>query len=1492
MVTVQKSLEKSNRFNYMRFFGFLALLLFTAWGSLLAQTTYYSRATGNWNSSGTWSTVAFGDPTNTGSFPVAGDIALIGGIGYTITVNADAACASVSVGNNSSLVVRGVNFTVSGATTIGGGASGSLMFDGAVGTKTFGGLVTINAGGIWSNANEGITFQGGLTNNGSFTSGSGNYLFKTNSQTLTGTLTIDKVTVNAVALTNTNILTVNTLQGSGQLTQASNAVLNLGGTSTIANLLATASGNAVNYIGGAQTVHSSNYHHLTLSGSGVKTLQAGTTSIAGNLTLSGSASTTAVAGLTIGGSVTIGTGTSFTAGIFSHSVGGNWTNNGTFTGTGSLINFNGAAQNITGASTTFNDLQLSGNGTKALSVSTAITGTFSIDNSAIANLSNSNIYTTSALVLAGAVQATGTWGSSSSAATNQNDTFFSGTGLVTVSAGNFTYYSRANGDWGVNTTWSTSGFGGLPAAGTPGAGDFVVIGGGSGRTVTVTTVETCAALSFDAGTSVTNTLTISNSLSVSGAITIPQTVTSGSNILNVGAGNLTAGDLNFTATGSGAGHQVTISTGTATINGSVTGSGPSSAISFSGAGLLQVSGSMFTSASGTLTTVSGSTVEYNGAAQTIESLAYNNLTLSGSGNKILAATTTIGGNLNVGSGTTFTIGGVTLAVVGSTAVDGTLSITGTVGTKTFVGLVTVNGTWSNATEAVTIQGGITNNGTFTAGTGNYTFNTNSQTLTGSLIIPTVTVTGAGIVLNNTNSLTVSTSLQGTGRLTQGSNAILNLGGGSSINNMTATALGNTVNYTGAAQTVNNTNFYHLNLSGSGVKTLQAGTTSLSGNLTLSGSVLTTSVAGLTIGGSVDIGSGTSFTAGNFIHNVAGNWINNGVFIPSGSTINFNGAAQSITGGATTFNNLQLSGSGAKTLQAGTVAMIVGNLILSGTASTTAQNALTIGGSVSIGLGTSFTAGAFTHAVGVDWNNVGTFTGTGSTINFNGPGNQSISGFSTFNNLDINSAGTVSLTSSQDLVGLLSLGATSSFDAGAGFLTLISTSDTQSASIGEIQSLATFNGSIRAQRFMGAEGSVNRYVSSPVTGALLSDLISNFAIVNDRAQDYTESDPGNSSKGYHNVNPASTLISGRGYLVKPTAAFGGSDITWDVTGPLTIGFNQGDVNLNVTHTNNGSSADGWNLVGNPYPSAIVWDGPGSWDIQDMESVVYVPYLAGGLTTFATYDYSTGLGTLTGGVIASGQAFWVKAQGPGLSPNLVVHESAKTPSSGEFYRRAPIQNNGLSITLSDGIGKDISWLMTKLDALDGYDAKYDRSKLEAPALSISFVVESRKLLNSTIHTINDRAIPLSVYVGSAGEFNISFEEIGSLPEFNELFLVDKELGNSHKISSGSYTFTTNSDAQMSNRFFLSKNQESDFATTARVSIYPNPVMDELNIKIFSAADAKATVRDMSGVILMEGLLEKTETDVQSITFDLKNLGRGIYLIHTQFGGKSVTRKIFKN
>ena len=123
-----------------------------------------------------------------------------------------------------------------------------------------------------------------------------------------------------------------------------------------------------------------------------------------------------------------------------------------------------------------------------------------------------------------------------------------------------------------------------------------------------------------------------------------------------------------------------------------------------------------------------------------------------------------------------------------------------------------------------MRGGLTNNNTFTAGSGVYTFDTNSQAINGTVSIPNVTVTGGAVVLTNSNTLTVGTALSGTGGLTQAASATLNIGGTSGIATLTATAGSNTVNYTGAAQTVYSTNYYNLTLSGSGTDVLQAGTT--------------------------------------------------------------------------------------------------------------------------------------------------------------------------------------------------------------------------------------------------------------------------------------------------------------------------------------------------------------------------------------------------------------------------------------------------------------------------------------------------------------------------------------------------------------------------------------------------------------------------------------------------------------------------------------------
>lgn len=158
------------------------------------------------------------------------------------------------------------------------------------------------------------------------------------------------------------------------------------------------------------------------------------------------------------------------------------------------------------------------------------------------------------------------------------------------------------------------------------------------------------------------------------------------------------------------------------------------------------------------------------------------------------------------------------------------------------------------------------------------------------------------------------------------------------------------------------------------------------NVTTTGTTTVTLAQPQVISGTLTLGGGTTLNSGALSHSIAGNFTNNGGTLnPATGTFTFNGTAQAIGGSAgTTFNNLATAATSAVTV----------------------SQPLTISGNLTLGNGTTFTAGASSHAIAGNFTNNGsTFSSTG-TFTFNGGSAQLIGGTtaSTFNNLTINSAG--------------------------------------------------------------------------------------------------------------------------------------------------------------------------------------------------------------------------------------------------------------------------------------------------------------------------------------------------------------------------------------------------------------------------------------------------------------------------------------------------------
>lgn len=344
------------------------LLLAAALAPAAHAATCTSNGAGiNWNTAANWTCA----PAPVNKVPAAADIVIINS---NMTVNANTAnLASVTINNGFTLTQsRDLNMTgalnvagilnssdtmfIGGPTTISGPspATAALNIVTTGGNHTFAGLVTIDADGTWNNsANETVVFRGGIAFNGdAFNAGTAVQTFNTNAQSISGTLSIPRVTVTGVTLANNGNLTVSTaLTGSGTFANgtgpASTATLTLGmQTVGITNLTAGVNGNSVIYNRtGDQTIErpaGSTYHHLVLDGSGTKTVPGGTIAINGNMTID--------AGVTYNG----------TTNDPDIDLAGNFSNNGTFNaGTGVFTFVGGMPQALGGtAATTFEELTI------------------------------------------------------------------------------------------------------------------------------------------------------------------------------------------------------------------------------------------------------------------------------------------------------------------------------------------------------------------------------------------------------------------------------------------------------------------------------------------------------------------------------------------------------------------------------------------------------------------------------------------------------------------------------------------------------------------------------------------------------------------------------------------------------------------------------------------------------------------------------------------------------------------------------------------------------------------------------------------------------------------------------------------------------------------------------------------------------------------------------------------------------------------------------
>jgi Secretion system C-terminal sorting domain/PKD-like domain len=866
-------------------------------------------------------------------------------------------------------------------------------------------------------------------------------------------------------------------------------------------------------------------------------------------------------------------------------------------------------------------------------------------------------------------------------------------------------------------------------------------------------------------------------------------------------------------------------------------------------------------------------VNFNGTSSILGSSESSFYTLTiASPNSLTSAAGTINVARDFTNNSTFTHNSGTVNFNGLSTISGS-ALTG-------FNKLTIDNSSTLNSPSINIAGDFTNDGTFNHTTGTVTFNGTSIVGGSPVAFPT---TFNNLTLNGTSLTFPSTQINVRGDIT------FTLG--DFIHSNGLVELNGTANQTISA---NGETFYDLTTEkANGTSAILDEDIIVENSLSLTTGNFDLASWKLTLNGAFN-GANTPdhflVSNSNSTLEINGSGVLGDLYFPTGSTlgtltINRSGLTANLPNLITISSQLNLS-QGELDNSAGVLTMSLGSTI-----------SRTSDGTFSLGSVTP-TGGPYN----LSYSN-GSLSSYGADVELNG----------SINNIANNVTGLITqkVGASVNLVGLMSFGnTTSSFATNGQPFTVNSVSDTTDVSgnanlngvIGEIKSGGSFTGIVKVERFMGRPipaKQVNRYISSPVVGAKFSDVVTNnpgntpFSIVRNVAQYYFEPTAGGQQSGYRILGLGSTLSTGFGYLIMPTAGFSNSNIVWDVNGQI----NQGSINLAPKFTNTvNPDADGWNLLGNPYPSPILWDNDdiSKWsnlagsDSATVEPVIFVPDLTGAAGQYRTYNYLTGTGTLPYGKIAMGQAFWVKATGP--NPEMVVHEGAKTTGTSEFLRKKSVEVNGLTVSISTQTVSDVSWLLINPAATVKFESKHDFSKLESESLAVSFEVENRKMIYSTMDRVGDNDLPLSVKVADADEVTFSFAQLGNMPEFDQLFLVDRKLGNAHKISSGSYSFRSTANMNSRDRFFLTTHPETALGDDMILNVFPNPAMETIHIKVLSTEPSSAALIDMRGTKLMEGVLELNE-GLHSGSFDLNGLPQGIYFVKAFVGGKTVVKKIVK-
>jgi hypothetical protein len=338
-----------------------------------------------------------------------------------------------------------------------------------------------------------------------------------------------------------------------------------------------------------------------------------------------------------------------------------------------------------------------------------------------------------------------------------------------------------------------------------------------------------------------------------------------------------------------------------------------------------------------------------------------------------------------------------------------------------------------------------------------------------------------------------------------------------------------------------------------------------------------------------------------------------------------------------------------------------------------------------------------------------------------------------------------------------------------------------------------------------------------------------------------------------------------------------------TAVFTGTLNNGPLSDNTLSRTATGTYDGFNLVSNPYPSAIDIEvfGPST---VNLEPTVW--FKSG--PVYPTYNWVSDIGADGGQqYIPAMQAFWVNViTDPGT---ISLDNTARLHNSQAFYKKEP-ETNVFRLEVVSGQLKDETVVHFNDNATDNFDP-YDSKKMfssdnNLPEIYTLSSDNEMEIINGLplMNIGDEKIVPLGFSTDQAGTFTLQASNLDVFEPGTEVYLEDQLLAVIKDLRDvNSYTFYSDvvNDANRFKLHFGSITTDINTVELADGYAYANQ-----NTIYVNTPDANCSVElyDMTGKLIMSKLSEKGLNIMQT------NAGKGVYVVKILNGNKLSTDKIF--